>query len=162
VRSRRSAGAGGASTARLGSLARTVAVMLLAPAAAYAALWLGGAVEVLAHDARPSGPACSERLSVSTVAEGREQPRWFGGGIGWRPGTVCVIPPFDADPPIDSIVWASADDELLSTGEAYRRMTVYDVVSALFAALLFIVVAILGDDLLEARRSRPDLTFPAT
>lgn len=122
-----------------------VAAIIVVPiVAAYAVLWVGGAVEILTYTDASPGSACTIVTSISSaeIGLGQEENRWIGGGILGRPGVVCVPQPA----PRSSLSPTERAD--LSSPEEWtpphedRRLTQADVLSAIVAVLVFVVAAV--------------------
>lgn len=120
-----------------------VAAIIVVPiVAAYAVLWVGGAVEILTYTDASADSACTIVTSISSAEVGQEENRWVGGGILGRPGVVCVPQPA----PRSSLSPTERAD--LSSPEEWtppyedRRLTQADVLSAIVAVLVFVVAAV--------------------
>lgn len=120
-----------------------VAAIIVVPVvAAYAVLWVGGAIEVPTYEDASADSSCTIVTSISSAEVGQEENRWIGGGILGRPGVVCVPQP----PPRSSL--SPADRADLSSSEEWtppyedRRLTQADVLSAIVAGLVFVVAAV--------------------
>lgn len=132
-----------------------VAAVLVVPAvAAYAVLWIGGAIEILTYEDSSPGTSCIVATSISSTEVGEEQDRWIGGGLLWRPGVVCAVrAPSDTLETTDA---AATPPTQAASPPAYRyedrRLTQADVLSALFAALTVAIVAVVVEQRLARRR----------
>lgn len=122
-----------------------VAAIIVFPVlAAYAVLWLGGAVEILTYQDATPGSSCTIVRSItspSSAEVGQEVDRWIEGGLLWRPGVVCVprpAPRTSISP--DERAQLSEPEEWWPSYED-RRLSQADVLSLIFAALVFTAAA---------------------
>lgn len=130
-----------------GLVGSALVVLLWATAAAYVALWLGGALEVLTHEESPDGPGCYVDVpwEDSTAVLGSEENKWFGGGVFGRPGRVCVLEPSSLDRFAPEVVTPELASALAADGRATSPVfTELDMLSALAAVVVFGVVVVLG------------------
>ena len=120
---------------------RTLSLLLAPFAVAVALLWLGGAVEILIFDDGEPGDECWA-VDGSTAAPGREVDRWIGGGMFGRPGAVC-----------EAI--SKVNGEPVPTGLVDRHFTHADALSAVLAAIAFVVASIVVFEKLRPERRGP-------
>jgi hypothetical protein len=122
-----------------------VAAIIVFPVlAAYAVLWLGGAVEILTYQDATPGSSCAIVRNMTSPSEadvGREVDRWIGGGLLWRPGVVCVPRPAPRASVSADERAQLAEPEEWSPPYEDRRLSQADVLSLIFAALVFTAVA---------------------
>lgn len=133
-----------------GALAVTkviVVAIAVASVAAYAVLWLGGALELqFPEEGMGDGPECWEMLAAgsSTAARGTEGERWLGGGILGRPGRVCVVTPEDAAVFSPEELGPELTAAFARGDVAFPILSDLDIASGLAAPVTFLVVAVIG------------------
>lgn len=124
------------------TIAMVAAIIVVPVVAAYAVLWVGGAIEILTYKDASADSSCTIVTSISSAEVGQEESWWVGGGVLGRPGVVCVPQPA----PRSSLSPAGRAD--LSSPEEWtppnvdRRLTQADVLSAILAVLVFVVAAV--------------------